>query len=334
MISSSSNLRVAMVRTIREANALEPRSRALLRLRQMNEGSEAIARWLEQKRHTERAWAAVLCVLALGSGASAFLLTSVLIYTLLRVLSFAYVHSDLAAVIVALGLTSWSYARIMKRRRPELDLEMDPMGWWIVRDLYSIGPRLLLEGLHQVRRCAELGELNVAACARILTYLARKNTAVARDELMAHCAQVPWERLKAQLLWLDGVLFLGEDGARVILMEPFRLWLRTMLPPEQPRAKQQEPARPRPEPISDAVPVNEPEQLSAYEILGLSPSASLAEIKTAYRKRVRTCHPDLFAGSDEHARALAERWTKALNAAYATLNPRHRAARAGWTRER
>jgi len=45
----------------------------------MNEGSEAIARWLEQKRHTERAWAAVLCVLALGSGASAFLLTSVLV---------------------------------------------------------------------------------------------------------------------------------------------------------------------------------------------------------------------------------------------------------------
>jgi curved DNA-binding protein CbpA len=70
------------------------------------------------------------------------------------------------------------------------------------------------------------------------------------------------------------------------------------------------------------MPVNAPEQLSAYEILGLSPSASLAEIKTAYRKRVRTCHPDLFAESDEQARALAERWTKALNAAYATLNPR------------
>ena len=41
--------------------------------------------------------------------------------------------------------------------------------------------------------------------------------------------------------------------------------------------------------------MNEPERLSAYEILGLSPSASLVEIKTAYRKRVRACHPDLFA---------------------------------------
>jgi DnaJ like chaperone protein len=75
------------------------------------------------------------------------------------------------------------------------------------------------------------------------------------------------------------------------------------------------------------VPVTEPEKLSAYEILGLSPSASAAEIKRAYRKRVKECHPDLFAGMDEQARALAERWTKALNAAYATLKPRHLDAR-------
>jgi len=301
----------------------------------MHEGSEPIARWLEQKRRTERRWAAVICVLALGCGVGAFLLTSVLIYTVVEVFSLAYVRSAFASATVALGLTSWSYARIMKRRRPELDLEMDAMGWWIIRDIYTIGPRLLLEGFHQLRCCAELGELNVAACARILAYLARKNTPVTRDELMANAAPLSWERLKEQLLWLDGVLFLGEDGERVILMEPFRLWLRSMLPPEQQqtRARPQEPARPRPESGPEAVPVNEPEQLSAYEILGLSPSASLAEIKTAYRKRIRTCHPDLFAGSGEHARALAERWTKALNAAYATLNPRHRPARAGGTRE-
>jgi curved DNA-binding protein CbpA len=90
---------------------------------------------------------------------------------------------------------------------------------------------------------------------------------------------------------------------------------------------EQEPARPRPEPTPQAVPVNDPETLSAYEILGLSPSASVVEIKTAYRKRVKECHPDLFAGMDQQAKALAERWTKALNAAYATLNPRHGDAR-------
>jgi hypothetical protein len=201
------------------------------------------------------------------------------------------------------------------------------MGLWIFKDLYSIGPRLLLEGLHQVRCCAQLGELNVAACARALTYLAGKNAAVSRDELMEHCEQVPWERLREQLLLLDGVLFLGEEGLRVTLMEPFRLLLRSMLPQQPTAGKRQEPARPRPELAPDAVPVNEPEKLSAYEILGLSPSASFVEIRTAYRKRVKACHPDLFAGTNEEARALAERWTKALNAAYATLNPRQRGAR-------
>lgn len=301
----------------------------------VSEGSEAIARWLEQKRRTERGWATVISVLALGCGAALFVLTCMLVYAFVHVISVAYVHSGFFSGVIALTLTSWSYARIMKRRRLQLDLELDPLGLWIFKDLYSIGPRLLLEGLHEVRLCAQLGELNVAGCVRALTYLAGKNAAVTRDELIEHCAQVPWERLREQLLLLDGVLFLGEDGSRVTLMEPFRLLLRSMFPPDwQTTGRRPEPARPRPEPAPDAVPVNEPEKLSAYEILGLSPSASLAEIKVAYRKRVRACHPDLFAGTDEQARALAERWTKALNAAYATLNPRQRGARSDRTRER
>jgi hypothetical protein len=293
----------------------------------MNDGSDAIARWLEQKRRTDRIWAIVICIFALGCGTTLFLLTTLLIYAVLRVVSFASDFSEILSEVVALILATWSYARIMKRRRHSLDVELDALGLWIFKDLYSIGPRLLLEGLHQVRHCAQLSELNAAACARALIYLAGKNAAVSRDELIAHCAQVPWKRLKEQLLLLDGVLFLGEDGSRVTLMEPFRLLLRSMLPPQPTTGKRAEPARPRPEPAPDAATVNEPEKLSAYEILGLAPSASWAEIKMAYRKRVKACHPDLFAGTDEQGRALAERWTKALNAAYATLNPRQRGAR-------
>jgi hypothetical protein len=300
----------------------------------MNEGSEAIARWLERKRRTDRSWAIVICVFALGCGATLFLLTTLLIYSVARVVSFASDYSEILSEVVALILATWSYARIMKRRRHALDLELDAMGLWIFKDLYSIGPRLLLEGLHQIRHCAHLSELDVEACARALTYLAGKHAAVSRDDLIAHCTQLPWKRLKEDLLLLDGVLFLGEDGSRVTLMEPFRLLLRAMLPRQQTAGKPQEPARPRAEPAPDAVPVNEPEKLSAYEILGVPPSASLAEIKTAYRKRVRACHPDLFAGTDPQARALAERWTKALNAAYATLNPRQRGARSATSGER
>jgi len=301
----------------------------------VNEVSEAIARWLEQKRRTDRAWTAAISVLALSSGAAVFLLTSLLIYTVLSLVCDAFVHSVFWPGLAALGLTAWLYARVVKSRRHWLDLELDPMGFWIIKDICSVGPRLILEGLRQVRCCGKLGELNVAACARALAYLAGKNAAVMREDLMRHCPQLSWERLREELLLLDGVLFLGEDASRVTLMEPFRLRLRSMLERDQQSAgKRQEPARPRPEPPPEALPVDEPEKLSAYEILGLSPSASMVEIKAAWRKRVKACHPDLFAGMDPQAKALAERWTRALNAAYATLNPRQRVARPSSTRQR
>jgi len=226
--------------------------------------------------------------------------------------------------VAALGLTAGIFARSIKRRQNRLELGLDPMGFWIIKDICSFGPRLLVEGLRQVRRCGQLGELNVTACARALAYLAKQNAAVDWEELIRHCTQLSSERLREQLSLLHEVLFLGENASRVVLMEPFRLRLRSMLEPEERTGRQSEPARPRPESPPRVAPLTEPEKLSAYELLGLSPSASMMEIKMAYRKRVKACHPDLFAGMDQQARVLAERWTKALNAAYASLNPRQR----------
>ena len=300
----------------------------------MNDASGVIVRWLEQKRRRNRVSAAALSVLALGSGAAVFLITAFLVYTVLSLVCGAFVRSVFWLGLAALGLAAGFFARTMKARRDGLDLVLDPMGFWILKDIWSVGPRLILEGLRQVRCCGELGELNVAACARALAYLAAQNAAVGWEDVIRHCPQLPWERLREQLSLLDGVLFLGEDASRVTLMEPFRLRLRWMLERERSAGKEPEPVRPRPEPPPQAVPVNEPEKLSAYEILGLSPSASAVEIKTAYRKRIKECHPDLFAGMDQEAKALAERWTKALNAAYSTLNPRHRSAGPGSTRQR
>ena len=293
----------------------------------MNEVSEALARWLEQKRRKDRAAAAVISALALASGAAVFLLMALLIYAVLFTVCGAFVRPIPWLALIALGLTAAIFARSMKARRDERDLTLDPMGFWIIKDIFSVGPRLVLEGLLHLRLCAQLEELNVAACARALAYLAQQNAAVNWQDLVQHCPQLPWPRLREQLSLLDGVLFLGEDAARLTLMEPFRLRLRHMLEREQGSGKRPESARPRPEPAPQAGPVNEPEKLTAYEILGLSPSASLVQIKTAYRKRMKECHPDLFAGMDQPTRDLAERWTKALNAAYSSLNPRQRGAR-------
>jgi hypothetical protein len=298
----------------------------------MNEVSEAIARWLEHKRRTERTAAAVLSVLALGSGAAVFLLTVLLIYTVLFIVSGAFLHSVPWLGLAAFAVTAGFFALTIKRRQNELDLYLDPVGFWIIKDISSIGPRLLLEGLRQVRRCGQLSELNVAVCAGALAYLARQNAAITWEELIRHSLQLPSAYLKEQLFLLDGVLFLGEQESRVTLMTPFRLLLRSMLERELKAGKWEEPAAARREP-PQSMSANEPEKLSPYEILGLSPSASVAEIRIAYRKRVKACHPDLFAGMDQQAKDLAERWTKALNAAYETLNPRHSSARTSSTRQ-
>ena len=55
-----------------------------------------------------------------------------------------------------------------------------------------------------------------------------------------------------------------------------------------------------------------------YRILGVSPSASPDEIKSAHRELVKTFHPDLFSTSAEKARA--NRRLQQINEAYATLS--------------
>ncbi|MEJ1937833.1 DnaJ domain-containing protein, partial [Nostoc sp. NIES-2111] len=55
----------------------------------------------------------------------------------------------------------------------------------------------------------------------------------------------------------------------------------------------------------------------AYEILGLKPGASQVEVKQAYRKLVKTWHPDRFV--DQQQKQQAEAKIKQINAAYNTV---------------
>ncbi len=212
----------------------------------MNEAPKPIARWLELKRRSERTTAAVLAVLALGGGAAVFLVMALLVHAVLSIVCGSFLHSVPWLGLAALGLTAGFFARSLKGRQEALEPDLDPMGFWIVKDICSIGPCLILEGLREVRRCGQLGELNVAVCARALAYLAGQNAGVAWEDLIRQCPQLPSARLREYLLLLDGVLFLGEDASRVILMEPFRLRLRSMLERETRARKEQEPARPGP----------------------------------------------------------------------------------------
>src|SRR5262245_14985419 len=55
--------------------------------------------------------------------------------------------------------------------------------------------------------------------------------------------------------------------------------------------------------------------MSPYEMLGIRPTARLAEAEAAYRALLLECHPDLHAHAGPEAIAWAERRTRELNAA-------------------
>ena len=58
------------------------------------------------------------------------------------------------------------------------------------------------------------------------------------------------------------------------------------------------------------------EQRDCFEILGLSPSASMEELRTAYKRLIKQYHPDRVHGMAPAFTRLAEAQTRRLNAAY------------------
>jgi hypothetical protein len=63
-----------------------------------------------------------------------------------------------------------------------------------------------------------------------------------------------------------------------------------------------------------------PEEVpSPRMILGVEETASLDEIKRAYRQRIKQCHPDKFAYLGDQVKQVAEEHAKTLNAAYASV---------------
>ncbi len=64
--------------------------------------------------------------------------------------------------------------------------------------------------------------------------------------------------------------------------------------------------------------------VSHYDVLGVDPGASAAEIRKAYLARARRVHPDFHTGDDAAARARAEQQMRVLNEAWAVLGDKGR----------
>jgi DnaJ-domain-containing protein 1 len=66
---------------------------------------------------------------------------------------------------------------------------------------------------------------------------------------------------------------------------------------------------------SSTPPINEEKKIRFYAILGLPPDASNQEVKQAYKKLVKRCHPDLFFDNPSRRKKAQEILTK-INQAY------------------
>ena len=215
-------------------------------------------------------------------------------------------HLDIWALLLATPLVVLLFVDCIRAERD--DWAVIPL--WLAREYFHMGPRLMRDGWQTVVRARNFGRIDTAVCAEVLAYLATRTTPTSHAEFRRAFSGIAWEDIVPQLRAIEGVI-LFRSVKSVSLLAPLRLELRQLLA-HLPQAEV-----PRGEP--EAVPVDEPHQLSPHEILGISANASTAEIKTAYRNRVKECHPDRFPNVDAQSRELAEEWTKAVNAAYSEL---------------
>jgi hypothetical protein len=98
-------------------------------------------------------------------------------------------------------------------------------------------------------------------------------------------------------------------------------WVRAGRPAPPPRpaaSSAAEPASGTGPPVTPVPPGDgaAPTLLEAYELLGLSLTATREQAERAFRERSLTCHPDKVAHLDDDFRALAERKFKRLVAAF------------------
>jgi DnaJ-domain-containing protein 1 len=190
------------------------------------------------------------------------------------------------------------------------------------RDLLLTGPRLVISCARNLREAVRLARMDVKTAAETLAVLARRFHRTSLSDLSKLLpGRDPMETL-FKLQEMDFVLFLSREPAGVILTLEIREELDQLLGPAADREPGQttaeEPAEPEPGPV---------ECQEYYDLLGIEPTATMAEIKSAYRHRIKQCHPDKFAGRGEDFRRLAEERAKALNEAYEILKARHNSGR-------
>ncbi len=182
----------------------------------------------------------------------------------------------------------------------------------IIFDILFSGPRLVIYSGAKLIQAFRLLKTDIETATATLAVLTGRLHRIPLEELsQALAPHDPMESL-FRLQEIDCVLFLVREPPGVILTAEIRAELNTLL--GRPIYFESEVREPPP-PLE----VEPLEGSEHYELLGLQPPVTLSEIKSAYRKRIKLCHPDKLAGRGEDFRKLAEERAKALNAAYEFL---------------
>jgi DnaJ-domain-containing protein 1 len=186
----------------------------------------------------------------------------------------------------------------------------------MITDLLFSGPRLIVYSILALCRASRWMRMNVDACVEALTVLLNKSSRVSLNELAISLRRYNPIEILFQLQEIGGVLFIGKDPAGITLTEDLRTELKDLFQTDFKRE-----AKPQ---FDETAPASD--NFDPYALLGVSSSASLDEIKSAYRKCIKQCHPDKFVGRAEGFCQLAEERAKAINTAYETLLTKHETA--------
>lgn len=202
-------------------------------------------------------------------------------------------------------------------------IQVETMPWLrnfvssFVLDLLLCGPRCALFGWATLRRACRLCCFDVATCSSILSLLLQRGRRVPFAELTNLAPQILSRRILVQMHDIEGVVFLTEDPLGLSLTSDLREELRNA---GRTRNAQRPPEFESFRNAPSSSPSHQQHPLFPYyQALGLTPGASPAEVKAAYRKCLKNCHPDRFQDFGTDWGELAAQKTRELITAYETI---------------
>jgi DnaJ domain len=190
-----------------------------------------------------------------------------------------------------------------------------------VEDLLYIGPRLFNASFGHIRNAYLQLHLDTVSCAKMLCVLFSRNSRFSFQELNVKAGLRDSLEISPQLHFVEGVVFLPSHPAGLSLTDDLRNELFRLFRKSYRTVKEKpvEDAQESQEAEADQKPSSAPSPDSPYIVLGLTEQATLEQIKMAYRKKIKECHPDKFTRLGDEWRKLAEERAKLLNIAYETI---------------